>query len=176
MAVVTGVRNFVRLFGSTISLAICSSIVNNTLRTAIRPLGLSAEQVAALVDDPTIINDPTKFTLGADAKATIIEGYTKGFRSVFYLTVSCSLVALIASVFLIEQHSLNRDDDQALKLEAKERLQRKKMEKKNGKDRDVEAQETSPVSEKGSEKGDVQVLEDSGNRTVKREGEVPSDN
>jgi hypothetical protein len=59
MAVVTGVRNFVRLFGSTLSLAIAASIVNNTLRVALATLSLSDEQVQTIVNDPTSINKGT---------------------------------------------------------------------------------------------------------------------
>lgn len=134
MAVVTGVRNFLRLFGSTIALAVCATIVNNTLRSAVRPLNLTAAQVSSLVDDPTAINDPTKWTLGAADKAVIIAGYARGFRTVFYLTTACVLVAFIASLALVEQHELNRADDKALKEKNKELLRKKKMEKRRRKD------------------------------------------
>ncbi len=156
MAVVTGVRNFVRLFGSTIALAICASIVNNTLRSSIQPLGFSSAQISALLNNPTIINDPTKFSLSADEKAVIIAGYTKGFHSVFYLTVACTVIAFIASVFMIEQLELNRADDKELKRQTKEALMRKKMAKRG--EKDVEACQ-SPVSEvQNDEKADSEVL------------------
>lgn len=145
MAVVTGVRNFVRLFGSTIALAICASLVNNTLRTAIRPLGLSADQIAALLNDPTIVKDPSALALDAHGRAVVIAGYTKGFHSVFYLTVACTGVAFLASVFMIEQHELNRADDQELKKQAKEELMRRKLEKK---EKDLEGGHSLPELEK----------------------------
>lgn len=147
MAVVTGVRNYVRLFGSTISLAICASLVNNSLRTAIRPLGLSTDQIEALINDPTIINRPAQLSLDAHAKSVVIAGYTKGFRGVFYLTVACISVAFLASVFLIEHHELNRDDDQELKRQAKEDLERRKLGKR---EKDLEA--GAPPSAAASEK------------------------
>ncbi|GJE94802.1 MFS general substrate transporter [Phanerochaete sordida] len=145
MAVVTGVRNFVRLFGSTIALAICASLVNNTLRTAIVPLGLTPDQIEALVDDPTIINQPSVLDLDAHGKAVVIAAYTKGFHSVFYLTVACTGIAFLASVFLIEQHELNRADDQELKRQAKEELAKRKLEKK---EKDLEAAHSLPELEK----------------------------
>ena len=148
MAVVTGVRNFVRLFGSTISLAICASLVNNNLRTAVRPLGLSTEQVEALLDDPTIINRPAQLSLNAHDKAVVIAGYTKGFRSVFYLTVACMLVACTAATLLIRQHELNRDDDQELKRQAKESLKQRKMNKKGEKDVEAGVTPAATASEK----------------------------
>lgn len=143
MAVVTGVRNFVRLFGSTIALAICASLVNNALRTAIRPLGLSADQIAALLNDPTIINQPSALDLDAHGKAVVIAAYTKGFHSVFYLTVACTGIAFLASVFMIEQHELNRADDQELKRQAKEKLAKRKL-----KEKDLEAAQSLPELEK----------------------------
>jgi hypothetical protein len=77
MAVVTGVRNYVRLFGSTLALAICASIVNNELRTAIDPLGLTSDQISEITNDPTIIHD-SSFSLSDAQRETIIAGYAKG--------------------------------------------------------------------------------------------------
>ncbi|KIP12091.1 hypothetical protein PHLGIDRAFT_62405 [Phlebiopsis gigantea 11061_1 CR5-6] len=148
MAVVTGVRNFVRLFGSTISLAICASLVNNNLRAAVRLLGLSTAQVEALLDDPTIINRPAQLSLNAHDKAVVIAGYTKGFHSVFYLTVACMLVACTASTLLIKQHELNRDDDQELKRQARENLKQRKMNKKGEKDVEAGVTPAATASEK----------------------------
>lgn len=159
MAVVTGVRNFVRLFGSTIALAICASIVNNTLRTEIEPFGLSAEQIDALVDDPTIINDPSKIDLSEEAKRIVIAGYTKGFRSVFFLTLASTLIAFLSAVLCVEQHELNREDDQELKRQGKEFIKQMKsrgagkdleigdVEKQDGKDT---ADEVADTKEKTS--------------------------
>ena len=147
MAVVTGVRNFVRLFGSTIALAICASLVNNRLRAGISGLGLSAEQIETLINDPTVINRPAELALDAQAKAVVIEAYTRGFHSVFYLTIACTGIAFLAALFLIEQHELNRADDQDLKRQAKEELMRKKMSKKG--EQDVEAAvPATPTTEK----------------------------
>ena len=148
MAVVTGVRNFIRLFGSTISLAICATIVNNELRHAIRPLGLSQDIIHLLENDPTIINDPTRLALTPHQKAVIIQGYTKGFHSVFYLTAACCSVAFLSALFLIEQLELNRADDKDLKMQAKEELRRKKQAKHGEKDLEVG---TSDLPEKVAE-------------------------
>jgi hypothetical protein len=162
MAVVTGVRNFVRLFGSTIALAICASIVNNTLRTEIRSLGLSASQIDALVDDPTIVNDPSKLALSEEAKRVVIAGYTKGFRSVFYLTLACTLVAFVSSVFLIERHELNREDDKELKRKGKEFI---KQRKSKGVTTDLESGsvEPHPGSDVKTDNGDEKIRNETGN-------------
>ncbi|KAI0087353.1 MFS general substrate transporter [Irpex rosettiformis] len=144
MAVVTGVRNFVRLFGSTIALAICASIVNNTLRAEIRSLALSEDQINALVDDPTIINDSSKIDLSEEAKHVVITGYSKGFRSVFFLTLACTLIAFLSAIFCVEQHELIRADDMELKRQGKEFIKQRKL---KGAEKDLEARD---VEEKGN--------------------------
>ncbi|EIN07711.1 MFS general substrate transporter [Punctularia strigosozonata HHB-11173 SS5] len=145
MAVVTGVRNYVRLFGSTLGLAICASIVNNELKGAIRPLGLSSQQISQITNDPTIIHD-SSFNLTNEQRRTVIDGYAKGFKNVFYLTMACVLMAFISSVLLIQHHSLKRADDKELKEATKRELLAKKMKKKGLQpgDQDLESQTPEP--------------------------------
>jgi hypothetical protein len=162
MAVVTGVRNFVRLLGSTLALAIAGALVNNALRSSVRTLGLDSADVDRLLDDPTVINNAAfRAKLSEVARNVVIEGYTKGFRRVFYVTVACTCVAWLASVFLIGQHELKRADDDKLKEESKRMVREKKMRKKGGQgqgDMDVEKGEGegSPSESKrvSEEKGD----------------------
>lgn len=134
MAVVTAVTGFIRILGSTIFLAICASLVNNTLRGALKPLGLTLVQVDAIVDDPTVINHLSTLNLDEASRAAVVAGYAQGFKRVFYLTVASMGVAFFACLFLVEQHALSREDDDELKRQAKEEFQRKKMSEKEGKD------------------------------------------
>ena len=150
MAVVTGVRNFVRLFGSTIALAICASIINNELRSAIAPLGLSSDIISVLQNDPTSINDPAQLNLTSHQKAVIVAGYTKGFHSVFYLTTACCVIAFLSALLLIDQLELNRADDQDLKRQTKEAMLQKKLAKQREKDL-----EAGIVDSPEKESGDV---------------------
>jgi MFS family permease len=150
MAVVTGVRNFLRLLGSTLALAIAGALVNNALRSALSPLGLSAEEVNTLLDNPTAINDPSfRDTLTIAQRDAVIAGYSRGFKSVFYMTVACMVIATLSAVFLIGHHDLKRSDDQKLKEESIQRLQDKKMKRKEG---GVDA-------EKGQKEGAGDVLD-----------------
>lgn len=55
MATATGLRNFLRMLGGTLALTICSTIVNNIVRQRIRQLGLSADEVDAVLSDPTSV-------------------------------------------------------------------------------------------------------------------------
>ncbi|KZT23709.1 MFS general substrate transporter [Neolentinus lepideus HHB14362 ss-1] len=128
MAVVTGVRNFVRLLGSTISLAICASIIGNKLRNALNPLNLNSDVISNILNDPTIINSANS-GFSQEVKATAIHGYLLGFKGVFYLTIACQVVAFFAALLLIEQHELSRAGDADLKQAAKEKFKREKAAK-----------------------------------------------
>ncbi|KZT29870.1 MFS general substrate transporter [Neolentinus lepideus HHB14362 ss-1] len=134
MAVVTGVRMFVRLFGSTITLAICATIINNTLRTALQPLNLSADLISAILNDPTIINpnsySTSTITLSSVDRSAIIMGYSKGFERVFYFTVAYTGLATLSALFLIQHHELKRADDDDLKKAAEDLLKQRKMSKR----------------------------------------------
>ncbi|KIP08456.1 hypothetical protein PHLGIDRAFT_34950 [Phlebiopsis gigantea 11061_1 CR5-6] len=134
MAVVTAVTGFIRILGSTIFLAICASLVNNTLHGALKPLGLTTVQVDAIVDDPTVINHLSTLNLDEASRAAVVAGYAQGFKRVFYLTVASMGVAFFACLFLVDQHALSREDDDELKRQAKEEFQRKKLGEKEGTD------------------------------------------
>lgn len=145
MAVVTGTRNFVRLFGSTISLAIGAALVNNSLRTTLFRLALSPELASTILNDPTAINDgAVRAQLAPGQRDAIINGYLSGFRNVFYMTIACQLVAFLSAVLLIEEHGLDRDDDRAQKDRSKAMLLAKKAKRRARKetgDADLEAAE-----------------------------------
>lgn len=143
MAVVTAVRNYLRLFGSCIALGICSSLINNALRQSAQDVGLSVQQIAILLNDPTSVRGD-KIGLSDAAVKTIIAGYARGFRGVFYLTVVAMGVAWLAAVFLIGQHDLTRADDDELKQAAKETRRRKKVDE-GGVEQDLEIAEFKPV-------------------------------
>jgi len=166
MAVVTGVRNFVRLFGSTIGLAVAGAIVNNALRHGVEPLGLPENTVSRLLDDPTIINDDAfRSSLGESQHLGIILAYLDGFRAVFLMTVrwkrllvirswhtndsgaqvGCQGVSTLSAFCLIRQHELNREDDTKLKDEGRAVLDKFKVKKRR--QEDVERGEASFPSE-----------------------------
>jgi hypothetical protein len=53
MATATGLRNFLRMLGGTLALTICSTIVNNIVRTQVGGMGIAAAQADAVLSDPT---------------------------------------------------------------------------------------------------------------------------
>lgn len=105
-----------------------ASIVNNILRKALNPLSLTPDQVTRLLNDPTLVNSAS-LELTSSQREGAIEGYTRGFRAVFYMTTACMALATLASIFMIGQHTLEREDDKAQEEKMRE-AERKRVERK----------------------------------------------
>ncbi|TFK50731.1 hypothetical protein OE88DRAFT_1645036 [Heliocybe sulcata] len=126
MSVVTAVRNFIRLLGGTLSLAVGASITNNSMRKVMTLLSLPAATINAVIDDPTLLGSSsstgTLSGLGiSQAAAThILSGYVNGFRVVFILNACLSVCTTLASVCLIRHKELTRGDEEGLKAQAQE--------------------------------------------------------
>jgi len=117
MAVVTGTRNFVRMLGGTVALAVCQAILNNTVKVQLQQASFPED----LIDD--ITSSPTTYStlpLTAAQVVTVQTAFSNGVQNVFRFCFPCAIVAFFASVFMIEQHSLKRGDEQELKAKAKE--------------------------------------------------------
>ncbi|KAK0491996.1 MFS general substrate transporter [Armillaria luteobubalina] len=120
MSVVTVFRNasaaslqaFVRNLGGTLALAIGSTIINNALRKAMNDIFVSQSLISTIIDDPSYLAKPTSETgLSAATVSYILnQGYTKGFKDVFYLNASLTAFATLISMVLIKDKDLSRDD------------------------------------------------------------------
>lgn len=130
MAIVTSFRNFVRNLGGTLGLAISGTIINNAVRTALIPYGLSKAAIQLLVNSPDIFRDEYGTSRTEDTRVALVSAYKKGFRIVFIVSASLNVCAFIFAWFLMPQVELNRADDQKLKEEGKSRLSEKKKKKK----------------------------------------------
>ncbi|KDQ56248.1 hypothetical protein JAAARDRAFT_132785 [Jaapia argillacea MUCL 33604] len=128
MSVVTAVRNFIRLLGGTLSLAVGATITNNALRGAMTSLALSPSVIKAVVDDPTLLGSrmsPSSASklasLGITTSAAdhILSGYNHGFRVVFVLNATLAAIATIASVLMIRHKELTRGDEEDLRAQAR---------------------------------------------------------
>ena len=76
------------------------------------PLGLSPALIKTIIDDPTILASPAKLGIPqAVADIILIEGYRKGFRTVFILNASLGALATIASIIMIKHNDLARGDE-----------------------------------------------------------------
>ncbi|KAH7097412.1 MFS general substrate transporter [Auriculariales sp. MPI-PUGE-AT-0066] len=128
MAVTTSVRNFVRLLGSALMLAVYTAIVNNSLRSGVQILGLSEETIDTLLDNPTVINQVEfKAMLSTSQRFGILNSYMKGFTTVFYVTVGLQAIATASSVLLIKHHELRRPDDEAMKQQGRDLVRNKQL-------------------------------------------------
>ncbi|OJJ45121.1 hypothetical protein ASPZODRAFT_18031 [Penicilliopsis zonata CBS 506.65] len=115
MAVATGTRNFLRLLGGTIALAVCAAILNNTVRTSLGML--SAEQISEIIADPTQI---TSMDLTAEERSAAILAYTHGIRNIYYFMIPLCCISFFLTLFFVKGTSLRREDDARLQEEGKQ--------------------------------------------------------
>ncbi|KAF7300254.1 MFS drug transporter [Mycena kentingensis (nom. inval.)] len=136
MSVVTVMRNFIRLLGGTISLAVASSLVNNKLRSSLTSLSADAATIFRIIDDPALLRSPASIGLSPTvAQAALKGGFMKGFSALFIMDAALTALATIVSVIMIKHNELTRTDDEELRQKAlAEELARKmrKVDKKGG--------------------------------------------
>jgi len=126
MSVVTAVRNFIRLLGGTLSLAVGASITNNSMRRVMTSLSLPTSSIDAVIDNPVLLGSSystgslSSLGITKAAATRILSGYINGFRVVFILNASLSVCATLASVCLIKHKELTRGDEEDLKARARE--------------------------------------------------------
>ncbi|KAJ3550297.1 hypothetical protein NM688_g5094 [Phlebia brevispora] len=128
MAVVTAVRNFVRLLGGTLALAVGATIINNSLRHSMTSLHLPSSTINRIIDDPTILGQRLANSTSSSVQALgisfattdhILSGYNNGFRTVFIMNATLAAVATIVSVVMIHHKELTRGDEEQLRAAAK---------------------------------------------------------
>ncbi|KAF8058526.1 major facilitator superfamily domain-containing protein [Lyophyllum atratum] len=116
MSVVTAFRNFIRLLGGTLSLALSSTIINNSLTTSMTHLSLPPSLISKIINNPSTLASPSALGLSPTTTKYILdEGYTKGFRAVFVLNAGLAGLATVASVLMIRHKELTRGDEGALR-------------------------------------------------------------
>ncbi|KAI5854973.1 major facilitator superfamily domain-containing protein [Tricharina praecox] len=136
MAVVTGTRNFLRNLGGTLGLALAGTILNNTIRSRLAPLGYDDTAIGHILDAPTLV-----LSRGEDdeTRIAVLAAYQRGFRVIFLVGASLAALAFFVALATIKQINLDRDDDEALKKEAARVLAEKKKRKEG------EASETNTM-------------------------------
>jgi hypothetical protein len=121
MAIVTSFRNFARNLGGTLGLAVAGTIINNAVRSALIPHGLSKFAVQLLINSPDLFSEAYGEQRTIGLRAELASAYRKGFRVIFILGAVLNALAFFAAWFMIEQLDLKRDDDEQLKEEGKKR-------------------------------------------------------
>ena len=108
-------------------------------------LRLPTAAIKAIIDDPTVLG--SRLSASSSSKlaglgitdsmaVTILNGYTRGFRTLFIMNACLAAAATLASVFMIRHKELTRGDEDRLREAARS------MEHEKGEERekvDVEA-------------------------------------
>ncbi|CDZ98057.1 Tetracycline resistance protein TetB/drug resistance transporter [Phaffia rhodozyma] len=127
MAVVTATRNFVRLLGGTIALAVCQALLNNAVRNSLTGSSLiSSSEISTITSNPTKIND---LDLSPEQVAFALKAYVQGLRHIWYFCIPCAGLSFFLVVFCVKHHSLTRADDVERKQEGHAWMANKNMTK-----------------------------------------------
>lgn len=131
MAVVTSTRNFIRMLSGTFAVAVSSTIISNTLSSAVSRQSLSPSLSKRILDDPTVMSHPST-PLTPEQRTALIEGYTLGFRVCFYLASGFCVVALLSTLFIVQHQELTREGEKEAREEGKQWVARRKGKKGRG--------------------------------------------
>lgn len=134
VSVAVAVRNYVRLLGGSIFLAVATTIVNNGLRNRLSGR-IEPSVLNAILDDPTSIQHSLRRSLSDVEFDTVIEAYVQAFRTLFFVVMGLLLAAAVICFLFVRHHSLKRDDEAKLKEEGKKFLEEQKERKRNAKAR-----------------------------------------
>ncbi|CCF48223.1 hypothetical protein NDA10_003744 [Ustilago hordei] len=121
IAVLTSTRNFIRLFGGTLCLAISYTILNNSVRNQVK--NLPSQVIAQVVRNPKLI---TNGEFDAATSAQLLQAYVHAFRNVFRFGLGLTLLAFLVTTLFTKEFSLDRNDDQKRKEEGKQWYAEKK--------------------------------------------------
>ena len=134
VAVAMSVRNYMRLLGGSIFLAVATTIVNNGLRSGLEGR-LDAQLISDILDDPTAIRHSLRSRLSDEDFAFVLSTYTRSFRTLFLTIMGLLLAAFVISIFTVRHHSLTREEDKKLKEEGRQYMadRKRKKEEKKGK-------------------------------------------
>ncbi|KAL1953279.1 hypothetical protein VTO42DRAFT_3313 [Malbranchea cinnamomea] len=125
MAVVTAFRNFVRNLGGTLGLAVAGTIINNLVSHSLSSLNLPDSEAKLLLSGPQAYLSTLPADQAARIRALLIPAYKRGFFIIFVIGASLAALAFFLAVVLMPQVGLKRPDDDALKEEAKRRMEQR---------------------------------------------------
>lgn len=132
VAVAMSVRNYVRLLGGSIFLAVATTIVNNGLRSGLEGK-LDAELISSILDDPTAIRQALRDRLTDQDFVLVLEVYTRSFRTLFLTVMGLLLGSFIIALFFVRHHALGHAEDKKLKEEGRKYMEEKKRQKEEKK-------------------------------------------
>ncbi|BEJ12702.1 hypothetical protein CspHIS471_0211620 [Cutaneotrichosporon sp. HIS471] len=115
MATATGTRNFLRMLGGTVTLAVCTAIVNNIARRMLDQV-FPADIVTEILAAPTEL---VAMGFNDEQIRLVREAYNRGINGCFWFSVPMAGISFFITVFFIRRVSLKREDDEQKKAEAK---------------------------------------------------------
>ncbi|OCF31076.1 tetracycline efflux protein [Kwoniella heveanensis BCC8398] len=128
MATATGIRNFIRMLGGTISLAAGSAIINNRVKGLLKNV-ISEDVLDKVLSDPT---DAARLGLSAEQLSAVTDAYAKGINGVFYFCTPVIGISVFITVFFVKRTKLKKSADEAAKkAEAKAWVESKKAKRRH---------------------------------------------
>ncbi len=115
MATATGTRNFLRMLGGTVTLAVCTAIVNNIARKVLDEV-FPDDIVTEILGAPTEL---AAMGFNDEQIRLVREAYNSGINGCFWFAVPMAGISFFITVFFIRRVSLKRDDDEQKKAEGK---------------------------------------------------------
>lgn len=125
-AIVTSSRNFARLLGASLGMAVAGSLVTNDLTHRLEGIHLPPSVIETIIDDPDSIQQRFRMEMEPAVFRAVIDNYVETFRVVFWVVTGLMLFAFIGAACLVRSHSLKRDDDDEQKEAAKSWLAEQK--------------------------------------------------
>lgn len=103
-----------------------NAVSNNLISTSITSLGLTDSETRSFLSSPNNYLSKLPSHEAEHVRSLIIPAYRKGFRIIFIIGAALSAFAFVLAVVLMPQVTLKRADDEKLKEEGKERVQKEK--------------------------------------------------
>lgn len=95
---------------------------NNVVASSVSTLNLDDSESRSLLSSPQTYLSKQSATDAAKIRSVLIPAYKKGFRIIFIIGAALAAAAFFLAVWLMPQVGLKREDDEALKEEAKKRI------------------------------------------------------
>ncbi|KAG9071614.1 hypothetical protein KI688_005827 [Linnemannia hyalina] len=108
MAVATGFVVFINNIGNAVGVAVCASVINNSLTTTLAKLPESSQAVFRELN--VIENINVIFTLPEALKAEVVHAYALSFRTLFTILTPMIGLGFVLSLFVRRRGSLARKE------------------------------------------------------------------
>ncbi|WVR05959.1 hypothetical protein IAU60_002986 [Kwoniella sp. DSM 27419] len=169
MATATGLRNFVRMLGGTISLAVGNAIINNRVRSHLQGT-FDSQQLERILADPL---QSSGMGLTASQMNDVINAYSQGIRGVFYFTTPVIGISVFITLAFVKREKIKRGADEAAKkAEAKAWVESKRAKRRGHADEHDAEADSRPASIEGGSEQDHEQEEKARDRPERVDSEA----